>query len=81
MASLQSAHDATILLAVFPGKKKCARAPENALEPKELLWIPNAKSQWKHMETMQPKQCNIEQSLGGIRDRSSNLHHFCIQQH
>ena len=80
MASLQSAHDATILLAVFPGKKS---APEhqNALEPKELLWIPNAKSQWKHTETMQPKQCNIEQSLGGIRDRSSNLHYFCIQQH
>ena len=50
--------------------KKGAPEHQNALEPKELLWIPNAKSQWKHMETMQPKQCNIEQSLGGIRDRS-----------
>ena len=28
VASLQIAHDATILLAFFPGKKKCARAPE-----------------------------------------------------
>jgi len=35
VASLQIAHDATILLAVFPGKKS---APEhqNALEPKQM---------------------------------------------
>ena len=44
VASLQSAHDATILLAVFPGNKKSAPEHQNALEPKELLWIPNAKS-------------------------------------
>ena len=56
VASLQSAHDATILLGVFPGKKKSAPEHQNALEPKEVLWIPHANSQWKHMETMKPKQ-------------------------